>query len=57
LQNAQRLEHAIENSLQAEDPCVALNNRVSQSIPHLHIHLVPRHKKNGLKSFFWPRKP
>jgi len=56
-QNAQRIERAIENSLQAEGTFVAINNRVSQSVPHLHIHLVPRHKKDGLKGFFWPRKP
>ena len=56
-QNAQRLERAIENSFHAEGTFVALNNRVSQSISHLHIHLVPRHHKDGLKSFFWPRKP
>jgi histidine triad (HIT) family protein len=56
-QNAQRIERAIENSLQAEDPFVALNNRVSQSIPHMHIHLVLRHNKDGLKSLFWPCKP
>ena len=57
IQNAQRLERAIENRLQAEGLFVALNNRVSQSIPYLHIHLVPRHNKDGLKRFFWPRKP
>ena len=56
-QNAQRIERAIENNLQAEGTFVAINNRVSQSVPHLHIHLVPRHKKDGLKGFFWPRKP
>ena len=56
-QNAQRIEHAIENSLQAEGTFVAINNRVSQSVPHLHIHLVPRHHRDGLKGFFWPRKP
>ncbi len=56
-QNAQRIERAIENSLQAEGTFVAINNRVSQSVQHRHIHLVPRHKKDGLKGFFWPRKP
>ncbi|SRR6266849_4228045 len=55
--NARRIERAIEESLQAEGTIVAINNRVSQSVPHLHIHLVPRHKKDGLKGFFWPRKP
>jgi histidine triad (HIT) family protein len=35
---------------------VAVNNRVSQSVPHLHIHIVPRRKGDGLKGFFWPRR-
>jgi len=56
-QNAQRIERAIEESLQAEGTFVAINNRVSQSVPHLHIHLVPRHHRDGLRGFFWPRKP
>jgi len=56
-QNAQRIERAIEESLQAEGTFVAINNRVSQSVPHLHIHLVPRHHRDGLKGLFWPRKP
>jgi histidine triad (HIT) family protein len=34
-----------------------MNNRVSQSVPHLHVHIVPRRKKDGLKGFFWPRQP
>jgi histidine triad (HIT) family protein len=34
---------------------VALNNVVSQSIPHLHVHVVPRKPKDGLRGFFWPR--
>src|SRR5713226_3741669 len=55
-QNAQLLAHAIEKGLQAEGTFVAINNRISQSVPHLHIHIVPRHKKDGLKGFFWPRQ-
>jgi histidine triad (HIT) family protein len=55
-QNAQLLERAIEEGLEADGTFVAINNRVSQSIPHLHIHLVPRHRKDGLKGFFWPRQ-
>ncbi len=35
---------------------MAINNRVSQSVPHLHIHVVPRRRKDGLKGFFWPRE-
>ncbi len=55
-QNAQLLERAIEEGLQADGTFVAINNRVSQSVPHMHIHLVPRHRKDGLKGFFWPRQ-
>jgi histidine triad (HIT) family protein len=55
-QNAQLLERVIEEGLAADGTFVAINNRVSQSIPHLHIHLVPRHRKDGLKGFFWPRQ-
>ncbi len=55
-QNAQLLARAMEQGLQAEGTLVAINNRISQSVPHLHIHIVPRHKKDGLKGFFWPRQ-
>jgi histidine triad (HIT) family protein len=55
-QKAQLLAHAMEKGLQAEGTFVAINNRISQSVPHLHIHIVPRHKKDGLKGFFWPRQ-
>jgi histidine triad (HIT) family protein len=41
--------------MNAEGTFVAMNNRVSQSVPHLHVHIVPRRKKDGLKGFFWPR--
>ena len=54
--NAQLLARAIEQGLLAEGTFVAINNRVSQSVPHLHIHVVPRRKKDGLKGFFWPRQ-
>ena len=50
------LERAIEEGLAADGTFVAINNRVSQSVPHVHIHLVPRHRKDGLKGFFWPRQ-
>ena len=36
---------------------MAINNRVSQSVPHLHVHVVPRRRKDGLIGFFWPRHP
>ena len=55
-QNAQLLERAIEEGLAADGTFTAINNRVSQSVPHMHIHLVPRHFKDGLKGFFWPRQ-
>lgn len=53
--NAQLLTKAVEIALEAEGSFVALNNRVSQSVPHLHVHIVPRRRKDGLKGFFWPR--
>jgi histidine triad (HIT) family protein len=55
--NAQLLARAIELALQADGTFVAINNRVSQSVPHLHVHIVPRRKKDGLRGFFWPRQP
>lgn len=54
-QNVQLLSCAVEAGLEAEGSFVALNNRVSQSVPHLHVHVVPRRRKDGLKGFFWPR--
>lgn len=53
--NAQALCRAIEHALSADGTFVAINNRVSQSVPHLHIHVVPRRMKDGLRGFFWPR--
>ncbi|MGH3326287.1 MAG: HIT family protein [Streptomycetales bacterium] len=52
---AQRLARAMEDVLGAHGSFVALNNRISQSVPHLHVHVVPRHRKDGLRGFFWPR--
>jgi histidine triad (HIT) family protein len=54
-QNVQLLTRAVELALKADGSFVALNNRVSQSVPHLHVHIVPRRRKDGLKGFFWPR--
>ncbi len=54
-ETVQLLSRAVEAGLDAEGTFVALNNRVSQSVPHLHVHVVPRRKKDGLKGFFWPR--
>src|SRR5712692_9436938 len=53
---AQMLSAAVEDGLAAEGSFVAVNNRVSQSVPHMHIHVVPRRKGDGLKGFFWPRR-
>jgi histidine triad (HIT) family protein len=50
-----RLAIAVEGGLGAGGTFVATNNRVSQSVPHLHTHVVPRTKGDGLRGFFWPR--
>ena len=53
--DVQFLARAVETGMQADGTFVAMNNRVSQSVPHLHVHIVPRRRKDGLKGFFWPR--
>ena len=52
---AQRLATAVQDAMEATGTFVALNNVVSQSVPHLHTHIVPRNRKDGLRGFFWPR--
>jgi histidine triad (HIT) family protein len=52
---AQSLAAAMETVLGAAGSFVAMNNKVSQSVPHLHTHVVPRNRKDGLRGFFWPR--
>jgi histidine triad (HIT) family protein len=52
---AQLLSRAVVESMGAQGSFVALNNVVSQSVPHLHVHVVPRRRKDGLRGFFWPR--
>jgi histidine triad (HIT) family protein len=54
--NGQRIVRAIEQAMDADGSFVAMNNKVSQSVPHLHLHLVPRKRKDGLRGFFWPRQ-
>jgi histidine triad (HIT) family protein len=54
---AQLLARAVELAMVADGTFVGINNRVSQSVPHLHVHIVPRRKKDGLRGFFWPRQP
>jgi histidine triad (HIT) family protein len=53
--DARLLARAMEEGLGADGSFVGLNNRVSQSVPHLHVHVVPRRRKDGLRGFFWPR--
>ncbi|MBC7276488.1 HIT family protein [Nocardioides sp.] len=53
--NAQRLAAAVVDGIDAQGSFVAINNVVSQSVPHLHLHVVPRRRGDGLKGFFWPR--
>jgi histidine triad (HIT) family protein len=53
--DVQRIAVAVEEGLEAAGTFVALNNKVSQSVPHLHTHVVPRTKGDGLRGFFWPR--
>ena len=55
--DARLLARAVESGLGAEGSFVAINNRVSQSVPHVHVHVVPRRRKDGLRGFFWPRNP
>jgi histidine triad (HIT) family protein len=54
---ARLLASAVERGLAADGTFMAINNKVSQSVPHLHVHVIPRRKKDGLKGFFWPRVP
>jgi histidine triad (HIT) family protein len=53
---AQRLALAVQAGMDADGTFVAINNTVSQSVPHLHVHVVPRRRKDGLRGFFWPRQ-
>lgn len=52
---ARRVAGAVKVALEADGSFVAMNNSVSQSVPHLHVHVVPRRKGDGLRGFFWPR--
>ena len=52
---AQRLSVAVPKGVDAVGTFVGINNTVSQSVPHLHVHVVPRRPKDGLRGFFWPR--
>src|SRR5438034_3333800 len=52
---ARRIATAIETGLGSQGAFLCVNNKVSQSVPHLHVHVVPRTKGDGLRGFFWPR--
>jgi histidine triad (HIT) family protein len=47
----------VETAMSVTGSFIGINNRVSQSVPHLHIHIVPRKPKDGLRGFFWPKNP
>ena len=53
----QTIMDALADVVGAEGTFVAANNRISQSVDHLHVHVVPRRRKDGLRGFFWPRHP
>jgi histidine triad (HIT) family protein len=54
--NARLLSLAVRDAMSAQGAFVAANNIVSQSVPHFHVHVVPRNRKDGLRGFFWPRR-
>ncbi len=54
---AQRLERAVESGLEADGSMILINNVVSQSVPHLHLHVIPRRRKDGLRFWLGPRHP
>lgn len=51
----QQLNKVVQVAMNAEGSFIAMNNKVSQSVPHLHVHVVPRNRGDGLRGFFWPR--
>lgn len=53
--NIKKLSTALENGLHNDGTFIAINNKVSQSIPHIHVHIVPRRFKDGFRGSFWPR--
>jgi len=57
MRRTRELARAVEEAMGAEGVFVAVNHKVSQSVPHLHVHVVPRRRGDGLKGFFWPRHP
>ena len=55
--NAQLLAKKVQSVMKADGTFIAINNTVSQSVPHFHVHIVPRRRGDGLRGFFWPRRP
>ncbi|GAA5066505.1 histidine triad (HIT) family protein [Thermocatellispora tengchongensis] len=55
-ERVREMARAVEEGLPAAGTFVAMNNRISQSVAHLHVHVVPRNRKDGLRGFFWPRQ-
>jgi histidine triad (HIT) family protein len=55
-ERVQRISRVVPDALDAHGTFVAINNVVSQSVAHLHVHIVPRRRKDGLRGFFWPRQ-
>jgi histidine triad (HIT) family protein len=53
--NVRLLSEAVRDAMNAQGAFIALNNVVSQSVPHFHVHVAPRNRKDGLRGFFWPR--
>ncbi len=56
-ENVRFISDVIKLTFTSEGTFIAVNNKVSQSVPHMHVHIVPRNRKDGLKGFFWPRNP
>lgn len=54
--NVRLLARAVQEAMEADGSFVAINNHISQRVPHLHVHIVPRRKGDGLRGFFWPRR-
>ena len=54
---AQVLAGAVQEAMGSDGTLVLMNNKVSQSVPHLHVHVIPRKRKDGLRGFLWPRHP
>ena len=54
-ENVRFMSDVVKLTFASEGTFIAVNNKVSQSVPHMHVHIVPRNRKDGLKGFFWPR--